>query len=178
MRNKFFTPEEDAYLTAQYRTTTTTTEMAQHLGRSEGAIYSRAIKLGLRRPSVGRYKEDGTATKTILAAASRPEGVSAADMKSMGKMFQNVVGMLRKRGQLFSAQRYGLTRYFTTKEAAAIAEAQIRAANPPKMWGVSIKAAPRGPAHMPGEPIRTKNTKITRAKTPVPALWTNTHARY
>jgi hypothetical protein len=194
MTAKFFTPAEDAYLTAEYATKTPIKEIAKHLGRSEGAIYSRAIKLKLKRQSTaGTYRQDGLTVRAILEAASRPNGVSAAEMNEAGRTFINTVGMLMKRGQVFSAKRYGMSRYFTDKEAAQACEKRLRAEHPPKAWKRGVYGSSQGfdgksvwgvRVHAPkfdhdAPLIFTPETKYTICPSPPErVLYSNTYPRY
>jgi hypothetical protein len=174
-----FTEAENKALHDLFPSRTPVAEIARQMGRSEQAIYARARKMKLRRPThKGPGRLNGAMTLEVIRMAARPNGVGSKDLPYTVRQLSGRFNRLVKEGHLFPAHcGWRNTRYFTTKEAAAAAEALV----PPKVepWGVSIKAGPRGPAYQPGEPIRTKQTKFTRCPSPPErVLYSNTFPRY
>ena len=172
MNNTPWSEAEDDFLRGNYGMTVE--QLCESLGRTPASIYRRGRLLDLRRP---REYELGETSKLILAAASRPNGVCRNDEITSRSCFDNLTRKLKNKGLVFVARRYGMTRYFTTAEAAEACEKRIRAENPPKMWAVRIAAGPKFDHDAPL--IFTDKTKYTRCPSPPErVLRTNTFTQF
>lgn len=168
-----FTEAEDRYILAHFTTDMRVEKIADKLGRTMQAVYSRARKLGLKRTKgEGQFSDF---THVVMKLAARPGGVSNEEVPGRPDAASTKLGKLAKRGHLYRVQvsprRF---RYFATQAAA---DAFVVPAIPKPHTGVVIKAS-LGPAYLPGEPIRTKHTKFTRCPSPGRVLYSNTHPRY
>lgn len=156
-----WTPEDEALLRQAYATTPVA-QLAEQFSTTPVAIYARAKKLGLKRPTNTVRRNVGVSTglnQTLRTLAARPNGVSGSEVAGFARnTVARALYKLYDKGELHRVHLgHKWVRFFADAAAA--------------------QACAHAPWPADAEPVHTAATKYTYAAPP-PArpLRTNTHA--